>query len=363
MTHARRDDDAVPLALAQALAAGGSRRRHSVIDPDDSVADVDELPSPESESTALDEGLPEFVTGPIEPLETADNLNKADTLEQVDDEPNLEPPDPAASRAGRNLPAAIGVGVGLAAMVVASLAIYRPVFLAIVVIAVCYGSYELVKAIKTSAVQPPLVPLLAGSIAIEVAAWTRGSSGLVIALLATALGIFVWRVADGAPGYARDVAGGVFVLTYVPFLAGFAVLMAHPSDGMARVIAFIACVVCNDVGGYVVGVMWGRHPMAPLVSPKKSWEGFGGSVTAGALCGALIFAFTFHDTWWHGVVFGIAIVFTATVGDLGESMIKRDLGVKDMGALLPGHGGLMDRLDSLLPSAAIAYLMLALFSI
>jgi phosphatidate cytidylyltransferase len=131
---------------------------------------------------------------------------------------------------------------------------------------------------------------------------------------------------------------------------------------VARVLAFIATVVCNDVGGYAAGVLFGKHAMAPQISPKKSWEGMAGSVAACVLLGTLLLTFTFHAPWWTGVVFGAAIAVSATIGDLAESLIKRDLQIKDMGTLLPGHGGIMDRLDSLLPSAAVAYLLLSVFA-
>jgi phosphatidate cytidylyltransferase len=116
--------------------------------------------------------------------------------------------------------------------------------------------------------------------------------------------------------------------------------------------------VCSDTGGYAAGVLFGRHPLAPIVSKAKTWEGFAGSVAACSAAGIAFLTLTFHEAWWKGLLFGLAVVVTATLGDLGESMIKRDLGIKDMGHLLPGHGGIMDRLDSLLPSAVVAYLLL-----
>ena len=152
----------------------------------------------------------------------------------------------------------------------------------------------------------------------------------------------------------------VFVALYVPLLAGFAVLLAVPDDGARRVVTFIATVVCSDVGGYAAGVVLGRHPMAPTVSPAKSWEGFAGSTVA-CVVGGPRSSPSSSRPWWQGALFGLAIVVTATLGDLGESMIKRDLGIKDMGSLLPGHGGLMDRLDSLLPAAAMSWLLLSAF--
>jgi phosphatidate cytidylyltransferase len=268
---------------------------------------------------------------------------------------------PRKSRSGRNLPAAIGVGASLALLVGATLAVYRPSFVVLLGIAVAIGVYEMVAAVSTVEARPPLVPLLAGVLAMEAAAWFRGPDGLVGALLLTVLGVTIWRLADGATGYLRDVASANLVALYIPFLAGFATLMAHADDGAARIVLFVLTVVCSDTGGYAVGVLFGKHPMAPTVSPKKSWEGFAGSLLAGSVAGVLMMVFCFHQQWWEGALFGVAIVATATLGDLGESMIKRDLGLKDMGKLLPGHGGVMDRLDSLLPCAPVAYLLLAAF--
>jgi phosphatidate cytidylyltransferase len=222
--------------------------------------------------------------------------------------------------------------------------------------------YELVHALKAGGFRPPLVPLLVGTVAMEVLAWTRGPTGLVTGFLFTALAVVLWRLAPGPSGYLKDTSAGVLVALYVPLLAGFAVLLLVPDDGIARVLAFIAAVVCNDVGGYAAGVLFGKHRMVPSISPKKSWEGMAGSVAACVLLGTLLLTFTFHAPWWGGVLYGVAIAVSATIGDLGESLIKRDLGIKDMGHLLPGHGGIMDRLDSLLPSAAVAYLLLSVLA-
>jgi phosphatidate cytidylyltransferase len=282
-------------------------------------------------------------------------------------QPSAEPGDesaspPAPSRAGRNLPAAIGVGVGLGAVIIASLFLYRPSFAFLVGVAVLYGCYELAHAFRAGGIHVTLAPVMAGSAALLVAAWERGPSGLVLGVLITFAGVFVWRFADGAYGYTRDVAASTFTVLYVPTLAAFAVLLVHPSDGAARVLAFVATVVCSDTGGYATGVVFGKRPLAPIVSKAKTWEGFAGSVIACSTAGVLFLTLTFHEVWWKGLLFGLAIAVTATLGDLGESMIKRDLDLKDMGRLLPGHGGIMDRLDSMLPCAAVAYLMLSHFA-
>ena len=270
--------------------------------------------------------------------------------------------EPKTSRAGRDLGAAIGVGVGLGAVLVASLFVYRPSFAVIVAVAVGVGSYELTRAFAVSGARASLAPIAVGGVATLAAAWSRGTQGLVIALLLTVCGVLVWRIADGAEGYARDVGVSVLIVLYLPALAAFAVLSVHAHDGAARILAFLVTVVCSDTGGYATGVFLGRHPLAPIVSKGKTWEGFGGSVLFCVASGVVFLTLTFHQQWWKGVLFGLAIVVTATVGDLGESMIKRELGVKDMGHLLPGHGGIMDRLDSMLPCAAVAYLLLSHFA-
>ena len=229
-------------------------------------------------------------------------------------------------------------------------------------IAVAYGSYEMTRAFQHGGARPSLAPIAVGGLAMLAAAWSRGSNGLVVALLLTVCAVLVWRIADGAEDFARDVGASVLIVLYLPTLAGFAVLSVHAADGAARILAFIATVVCSDTGGYATGVLFGRHPLAPIVSKAKTWEGFAGSVLFCSASGVLFMALTFHEAWWKGLLFGLAIVVTATLGDLGESMLKRDLGVKDMGTLLPGHGGIMDRLDSLLPCAAVSYLLLSAFA-
>lgn len=270
--------------------------------------------------------------------------------------PTLSP----GSRAGRNLPVAIGVGVGLALVVVASLVFYRPAFLAVVGIAVLISVWEISRAVATTRVRAPRTPLLIGSVAMVALTWLTGPSGLAVATMLTALAVLIWRLSDGPIGYFRDASIGVFIVLYVPLLACFAVLMLRPDDGVARIVTFIALVVCSDVGGYAAGVRFGKRPMAPSISPKKSWEGFAGAILTAAIGGLLLVGLWLDGTWWQAALTGVAVACSATLGDFGESIIKRDLELKDMGNLLPGHGGLMDRMDSLLPSAAVAYGLLSL---
>ena len=272
------------------------------------------------------------------------------------------PAGPSPGRAGRNLPAAIGVGVVLASLVTVPLFCpYRWLFVVVLVGAGAVGSREIMAALRTLGPRPVAVPILVGGLTLPVAAYLGGSEALFLGWVLTALGCVLWRLASPAPGFLRDVAASVFTVTYVPFLISFAALMAIPADGPRRVTAYVATVVASDIGGYAAGVLFGKHQMAPTVSPKKSWEGFCGSVLACSLAGAVFFVTLFHASALLGVLFGLAMVATATLGDLGESMVKRDIGIKDMGSLLPGHGGLMDRLDSVAPAAPVALLLLSAF--
>ncbi|KRE55238.1 phosphatidate cytidylyltransferase [Phycicoccus sp. Soil748] len=265
----------------------------------------------------------------------------------------------STSRAGRNLPAAIGVGVGLGALIIVSLVVRKELMLVIVVAAVGVGVWELRRALHQVSILVPLVPSLVGSVSMIVSAYVGGGEALIVTLGLTCVGILLWRIADGVLDAVRDVVGGVFVAVYPSFLAGFAALMLAPDDGARRIIVFILVTVLSDVGGYAFGVLFGRHPMAPSVSPKKSWEGFAGSVLTCVAGGAAAVVLLLDGPWWGGAVLGACVAVAATVGDLTESTIKRDLGIKDMSTILPGHGGVMDRLDSLVLVAPVAWALLA----
>ncbi len=268
----------------------------------------------------------------------------------------------SASRAGRDLRAAITVGVGLGAVILFALFTVRQLFVGIVAIAVAVSMYELAGALKRGAeLRVALVPVLLGGQAVVWLAWPFGRDGMLTAFVVTVLVCLLWRLKDGADGYLRDVTASIFTVVYVAVFASFAVMLVVPEDGVFRVLCFLIGVVLSDTGGYAAGVFLGKHPMAPAISPKKSWEGFAGSVVAGMVGGALTVGLMLGGQWWQGVLFGAALVVTATSGDLVESLIKRDLGIKDMGTLLPGHGGLMDRMDSLLPSAVVSWLLLQAF--
>ncbi len=271
-----------------------------------------------------------------------------------------DPGDPVVrtSRAGRDLPVAIGVGLGLGAVVLGSLFVVRVGFLGVVLVAGLIGIRELAGALASNGTRVPMVPVGVGGVAMLVGAWVGGAELLVVALGLAVLGVLVWRLADGAQGFVRDVTAAMFVLAYVPLLGGFVVLMLVPDDGALRIVGFVVTTIASDVSGYAAGVLAGRHTMAPTISPKKTWEGFAGSVAGSAVAGWLTVSYGLGGHWWVGVLLGVLTAAAATIGDLSESLVKRDLGIKDMGSLLPGHGGMMDRLDSLLFVAPVAWLVL-----
>ena len=276
---------------------------------------------------------------------------------------------PSHGRAGRNLPAAIAVGVGLGGYVVLTLLFWRFGFVLLIALALALASVELHTALRKIGMVAALLPIVVGSVGIAIGSYLAGrrtppvfstTSVLLAALALTVLACLVWRMRAGAEGYVRDAAASMLIVGYVPLLGSFAALLLAPADGVARTVTFLLVVVMNDTGGYVAGVLFGRHPMAPRISPKKSWEGFAGSVVFGTIAAVAMTVLGLHAPFWVGLVLGVALVVVATCGDLVESLIKRDLGIKDMSSFLPGHGGVMDRLDSLLLAAPVAWLIMYL---
>ena len=273
-------------------------------------------------------------------------------------------------RAGRDLPAAITSAVVLVAAILLSLFFWKTAFMGIVAVAVAVAVWELHRGLSAKDVDIPEQPLMIGGVAMVVVAYFWGAPALVTATAVTALAVMLWLLRRGVEGYVKNATASVFTILYVPFLASFVALLLSEGgstpafgfdlddNGVRGVITFIAITVASDTGGYAAGVLFGRHPMAPVISPKKSWEGFGGSMVATIAVGVWLVASFLGGDWWVGVILGVIAAVMATLGDLCESVIKRDLGIKDMSQVIPGHGGLMDRLDSLLATVAPIWLVL-----
>jgi phosphatidate cytidylyltransferase len=263
------------------------------------------------------------------------------------------------SRTGRDLPIAIGVGLLLLAVVAGSLMWRKELFVVLVALVCGAALWELAAAFRRRKFTLPLLPSMVGGVGILVSAYLAGAEALLVAFMLTAGGVAIWRALDGGGSAAlRDAAAATFATAYVPFLGGFVMLILAAPDGEWRVALFVLLSVASDTGGYVAGVLFGRHPLARTVSPKKTWEGIAGSLLLATMVGVAAMLYVFDTHWSTGVILGGAAVATSTLGDLSESLLKRDLGLKDMGRLLPGHGGVLDRIDSMLLSAPLIYALM-----
>jgi phosphatidate cytidylyltransferase len=289
-----------------------------------------------------------------------------------------EPAGKKASRAGRNLPAAIAVGVSIGGVLVATLLLVPRLWVLHCSWAIAVASHEVVRRLREAGYVIPVIPLLVGGQVTVWLTWPFGARGALAGFGGTVVVCMFWRLfmhpfmqesrhhdpAAGPPppsNYLRDASATIFLSAWVPLFGSFAALLVyHPNEGTGRVFCLMITVVASDVGGYVFGVLIGKHPLVPAISPKKSWEGFAGSLVCGITAAFLIATFLTHRPPWEGALLGVVLVLTCTLGDLVESQVKRDLGIKDMGRLLPGHGGLMDRLDGVLPSAVAAWTVFTL---
>lgn len=269
------------------------------------------------------------------------------------------PAAPARRGPGRDLPAAIAVGLALGGLLLLSLFVLPVLFPGVVALGIVLGVLELTRALGQGGLRIPAMPVLVGGIGMVVSTVVFDVDGLIVSTAVAICVLIIWRVSEslGLPAL-RDVCAGVLTIAWIPFLACFLLLLHALPAGASAVFLAILVPVANDVGGYTAGVLFGRHPMAPAISPKKSWEGFAGSLVTGVAAAVGVSTLGLGASWWVGLVLGAAIVVVSTCGDLAASLIKRDLGLKDMGHLLPGHGGVLDRVDSILLAAPSTYILL-----
>jgi len=274
------------------------------------------------------------------------------------------------ARSGRNLFSAILIGLALGGGLLLSLIFVKEIFMIFAIVLVAFAAFELASALRFAGRDVPRIPTVIAAVAIVPASFYGLATGHWFATIAGVLLVSLWRLAETAvpslrvsgSDLAKDIGAGAFVQAYVVFLGGFTVLLTAQPGGQWWTLGFLIVVVSVDVGAYASGINFGKHLMAPLISPKKTWEGFAGSAAAALIAGVLVAIFMLQQPWWVGLVLGAVLVFTATMGDLAESLIKRDLGIKDISTWLPGHGGFLDRLDSILPSAAAAYALYLIFA-
>jgi phosphatidate cytidylyltransferase len=273
------------------------------------------------------------------------------------------------ARTGRNLILATLIGLAFGGVLLLSLLVIKELFMLFAVVLAGFASYELAQALRKGDYLVPRIPTVAVAVVTVPIAYYGGAGGQLLAVIVGIVIVAVWRLVEQAvpdlrrsgASLVRDLFAGAFVQGYVTFLATFAVVLTAAEGGQWWTLAFIVTAVAADTGAYAFGLMFGKHPMAPVISPKKTWEGFAGGAAASLVAGVLLSMFMLGNTWWFGLIFGAAIFLTATLGDLAESLVKRDIGIKDMSSWLPGHGGFLDRLDSILPSAAVAFVAFRIF--
>ncbi|GAA4829114.1 phosphatidate cytidylyltransferase [Garicola koreensis] len=285
--------------------------------------------------------------------------------------PRAEPPtaeDPATKKrrvsAGRNLPAAIATGVVLLVPALLGIFFVPPLLIAVWIVVLCLGVWEVARALESVEIeggrrlQIPKVPLYLGAAAMPVAAYWGGVEALTLALMVTGVAVVVGAAITRVHHPGHSITASIFIACWVPYLISFALLVLQTAQGEWRLIVVVLLVVANDTFGYIAGVLFGKHPMAPKVSPKKSWEGFAGSLIGAVLVGMLASWLIFEEPLFLGALLAVAVVIAGTAGDFSESMVKRELGRKDMSQVLPGHGGVMDRLDSIVFAMPTAYFVI-----
>jgi phosphatidate cytidylyltransferase len=268
-------------------------------------------------------------------------------------------------RAGRNLPVAIVTALLLAGVLITTLVLSRPAFVVFLLAIVTLALLELLTVLRARATRPARPVVLAMGAVLVVGAYLQGPAALSFGLLVTILAAFGWYLVDrGRTEVTRNVAATVFATVYVPFMAAhLALVVARADHYVGAMIGYAVSVAVYDTAAYATGVAFGRHPIAPQVSPSKSWEGAIGGSLASLAAGAFLLPLWEPWTLASGLVLAAATCVVAPLGDLSESMLKRDLAVKDMGWILPGHGGVLDRVDALLFMAPVLYYVLAAFDL
>ena len=263
-------------------------------------------------------------------------------------------------RAGRKLFTSLFIALILLAIIFTSMALLPVAFALVVALAFAISIHELVVAYRGSGIYPPGPLLIISGLSLYLIAWWRGDNGLFVALPVVAIINLIWLLKKGPSEYASRASASILTLLYLGLLPSFIFLLARDSDGFALISILVILVGVNDTFAYIAGVLLGKHKMAPRLSPKKSWEGFFGGLVATVIASSAAFHYLLERSWWIGALMGLVGVIAATFGDLIESALKRDFGIKDMSSFLPGHGGMLDRLDSATFTAPALWIFLEL---
>ena len=265
-------------------------------------------------------------------------------------------------KAGRKLLPSILVSLFLLGLIFGTINTQPLLFFGLIWIVIMIGIREITAAYGKGGIDLPDYVLMIAATVLLVATWNGNTQGLAVSAgLMIPILMFTLLVISQKDFIKRSTSA-VFITFYLAVLGGFILLLANHPDGATRIFALVALIACNDTFAYIAGVLIGKHKIAPSISPKKSWEGLIGGAIAAVIGGSVIFHYLFETAWFVGALIGVMTVVTATCGDLIESAIKRDLAIKDMSNLLPGHGGIMDRLDSALFTAPAVWFAIELIN-
>lgn len=265
-------------------------------------------------------------------------------------------------KAGRKLLPSIAISFLLLGLIFGSIYIAPLLFFALIWTVIMIGIKEITSAYQMGGIKLPSIVLMIAATVLLVATWNGNTQGLAVSAGLVVPILMITLLIISQADFIKRSTSAVFIIFYLAFLGGFILLLANHPDGGTRIFALVALIACNDTFAYIAGVLIGKHKLAPSISPKKSWEGLIGGGIAAVVGGAIIFSLLFESAWYVGALVGLMTVVTATCGDLIESAIKRDLAIKDMSNLLPGHGGMMDRLDSALFTAPAVWFAIELIN-
>jgi len=273
---------------------------------------------------------------------------------------------------GRSLSKSVFYGLLMGAAFLSSILVVKEAFIVLGVVGIAAGSWELASALRQTGWYVPRIPVVVGSAVIMPATYYGGAYWQWVTSLGLIGFLAIWRLVhllferreDIKQTFGRtirDFSAAAFVVIYLPLTFSFAfLLLQRTNDGAAWVCAAIVTAGISDTAGYLVGRKLGKRKLAPGISPKKTLEGLLASIIFGGAAAMLIVVLAIGASVWVGLVLGACVLVAAVFGDLSESLIKRDLGVKDMSSWLPGHGGVMDRLDSILPAILVTFMVATL---
>ncbi|MDA8270948.1 MAG: phosphatidate cytidylyltransferase [Actinomycetota bacterium] len=268
------------------------------------------------------------------------------------------------SNAKRPLYVRVATGIGLGAVVLLAFHFGAPTALAVVVIAIVLAVIEFYDTLRRAGFRPAALLGIAGTVSLLITTYQKGANGIALVFASMVVASMLWYLVGVIRGQPTlNIAATFLGFLWIGGLGSFGAAILRPQDfphshGVAYLMGAIIATVANDTAAYFFGSWLGRHKLAPEISPTKSWEGLIAGAVASVIVSALVVARIAPWTVTRAVILGIIVAIVAPLGDLSESMIKRDLHIKDMGKLLPGHGGMLDRIDGLLFVLPTVYYLL-----